>query len=209
MLPIDTVITFILASVVLALVPGPDNIFVLMQTILHGRKEGFCITVGLCTGLLVHTGLVVLGISYVFKASFFAFTLLKLIGAGYLLYLAWLAFNQHKHELDSSDKKVSNLFSFYQRGIIMNMTNPKVGLFFMAYLPQFVVTEKENIALQLVLLGTLFILSTLVIFSIVVLLSNLMKVYLIQSESQQKIMNRVSTIIFIALAINLIFVHQE
>nr|MBP7603905.1 LysE family translocator [Spirochaetota bacterium] len=83
---------FIAASTALAFAPGPDNIFVLAQSISMGRTAGFIITLGLCTGLLVHTAVVALGIAAIFQTSVLAFNVLKYIGAAYLLYLAWKAF---------------------------------------------------------------------------------------------------------------------
>ena len=85
MIPPEVVLLFFGASVVLGLAPGPDNIFVLTQSALYGRLAGFVVTAGLCTGLLVHTAAVAFGVAAIFQASVLAFTVLKIIGAGYLL----------------------------------------------------------------------------------------------------------------------------
>lgn len=87
-LPIGTLITFFMASILLGLAPGPDNIFVLTQAALHGKRSGLTIMLGLCTGLIVHTIAVALGVALVFQTSVIAFSVLKFIGASYLLYLA-------------------------------------------------------------------------------------------------------------------------
>jgi len=92
MIPFETVAIFFAASVALALAPGPDNIFVLTQSALHGRKAGLLVTIGLCTGLLVHTAAVSFGVAAIFQTSTTAFNILKIVGAMYLLYLAWQAF---------------------------------------------------------------------------------------------------------------------
>lgn len=92
MQPVDTLLVFFLASLLLALTPGPDNFFVLAQAAQRGKMAGIAVTVGLCTGLLVHTSAVALGVAAIFQASAFAFSLLKYIGAGYLLYLAYRSF---------------------------------------------------------------------------------------------------------------------
>lgn len=89
MIPIESIITFVMASVLLGLAPGPDNIFVLTQSAMHGRRVGICVTFGLCSGLIVHTAAVALGVAVLFQTSIVAFTLLKVVGALYLLYLAW------------------------------------------------------------------------------------------------------------------------
>src|SRR5690554_405688 len=92
MIPIETLLLFAFASAALAVAPGPDNIFVLSQSALYGPRAGICVTLGLCTGLLAHIAAVALGVAVIFKTSALAFTLLKVVGASYLLYLAWQAF---------------------------------------------------------------------------------------------------------------------
>jgi threonine/homoserine/homoserine lactone efflux protein len=87
----NAIIIFLLTSATLAITPGPDNIFVITQSVLHGKKAGIVITVGLCTGLLIHTLLVVLGTAAIIQTSPLAFSAIKIIGAVYLLYLAWRA----------------------------------------------------------------------------------------------------------------------
>ncbi len=102
-IPMETVATFFAASVILALAPGPDNIFVLTQSALHGKISGLWVTLGLCTGLVVHTTAVVLGVAVIFQVSAVAFTLLKVVGAGYLLYLAWHAFRATATRIASNE----------------------------------------------------------------------------------------------------------
>ena len=95
-LSIETIIAFVTASVVLSLVPGPDNIFVMSHSVLKGWRIGFYTTLGLCTGLIGHTILVAIGVSVIFQTSAIAFTGLKIIGACYLLYLAWLSVSKQR-----------------------------------------------------------------------------------------------------------------
>jgi len=92
MIPIETLMAFFLASALLALSPGPDNIFVLTQSALSGKLAGIAVTIGLCTGLIVHTLAVSFGVAVIFQTSAMAFTALKIFGSGYLLFLAWHAF---------------------------------------------------------------------------------------------------------------------
>lgn len=98
---------------------------------------GFVVTLGLCTGLIVHTSAVALGVAAVFQASAMAFNLLKYAGAAYLLYLAWGAFRAGASVLSSESDQEISLARYYLRGIVMNVTNPKVSIFFLAFLPQF------------------------------------------------------------------------
>jgi len=132
---LETLLTFFAASVLLALAPGPDNIFVLTQSTLRGKTAGLSVTLGLCTGLIVHTTAVALGLATIFAASALAFTVLKLCGATYLLWLAWQAFRAASTEITAAAGDQLTVWQLYRRGILMNITNPKVSIFFLAFLP--------------------------------------------------------------------------
>jgi threonine/homoserine/homoserine lactone efflux protein len=108
------------------------------------------VTLGLCTGLIAHTAAVALGIAAVFQASPIAFDILKYLGAGYLIYLAWQAFNAKPTALTSGADSGLSIRTLYSRGIIMNITNPKFSIFFLAFLPQFTLPAAGNLALQFV-----------------------------------------------------------
>ena len=202
MIIFDTTIIFIASSVALALVPGPDNIFVLMQSALYGRKAGLVVTLGLCSGLLVHTAIVALGIATIFQTSPLAFNLLKISGGIYLLYLAVLAFKSSSSKINSHGSRLS-YYKLYSRGIIMNITNPKVAIFFLAFLPQFTNINLGLISIQILLLGCLFILSTLLVFSFIAINGGYLQQWLQQSPSAPIILNTIAGIIFVALAIRL------
>lgn len=135
MLTIDTTLTFLGLSILLSLSPGPDNVFVLMQSATRGRKAGLLVTLGLCTGLLGHTAAVALGLAAILAASATAFTVLKLAGATYLVYLAWGALRAPVGQLASGSAPTLRPWRMYRRGVVMNLTNPKVGIFFLAFLP--------------------------------------------------------------------------
>ena len=196
--------TFVVASALLGLAPGPDNLFVLMQSALHGRGAGILVTLGLCTGLLVHTSAVALGVAAVLKASPTAFTLLKVAGALYLLYLAWNAFRSSSARLRKRGIPALTGPQLYRRGIVMNVTNPKVTMFFLAFLPQFALPENGPVALQIALLGGVFILVTLVVFGGVALLAGTLGAWLNRSPRAQLVLNRVAGTVFAGLALNLI-----
>ena len=204
-LSIETIIAIVTASVVLSLVPGPDNIFVMSHSALKGWRIGFYITLGLCTGLIGHTVLVSIGVSVIFQTSAIAFNGLKIIGACYLLYLAWLSIQNKELNLGGTDKNSTNR-SYYFTGVIMNLTNPKVALFFLVFLPQFVNTGNNNVTIQIFLLGLLFILSALCVFTSIAYLASFLEGILKKSKTVNKNLNILAALIYFALAINLFFV---
>ena len=209
MLPLETLIAFFTTSVLLAIIPGPDNIFVLTQSIFQGKKSGLIIMLGLCTGLIFHTLAVILGVAVIFQTSIFAFTILKIIGAMYLLYLAWQIFKAGKQKIDTKNNNANiDYKKLYYRGIIMNITNPKVSIFFLAFLPQFTNPNLGSIPLQMLLLGILFLIAALLVFSLIALYSAKLGKIINKSDKSQKILNKLVSLVFVALAIKLISTKQ-
>jgi threonine/homoserine/homoserine lactone efflux protein len=204
MLSIETFSAFILASSLLAIAPGPDNVFVLTQSALHGKLSGLVVVFGLCTGLLVHTAAVAFGVAVIFQASTLAFTLLKVIGAVYLVYLAWQIFRASPEQIRLQSDQQKSLWTLYRRGIIMNITNPKVSIFFLAFLPQFADPARGPISLQMVALGGVFIIATILVFGSIALLGGAMGEWLNRSERAQRVMNWTAGTIFIGLALKLV-----
>ena len=203
-IPMETVATFFAASVILALAPGPDNIFVLTQSALHGKASGLWVTLGLCTGLVVHTTAVALGVAVIFQVSAVAFTLLKVVGAAYLLYLAWHAFRATATRIASGEGSGIRISKLYRRGIIMNVTNPKVSIFFLAFLPQFADPARGPLTFQIIILGFVFIIATVLVFGSVALLAGALGDWLNRSNKVQVVINRIAGIVFIGLALKLL-----
>jgi threonine/homoserine/homoserine lactone efflux protein len=196
-------ISFFALSVLLGMAPGPDNIFVLTQSALRGRSAGTVVTLGLCTGLLVHTAAVALGVAAIFQASAAAFTALKLVGAGYLLYLAWQAFRASATGIRIGSAGMLGRAQLYRRGILMNVTNPKVSIFFLAFLPQFADPARGSVALQIAMLGGVFIAATLLVFGAIALLAGAIGRRLTQSARAERVMNRIAGTVFGLLALKL------
>jgi threonine/homoserine/homoserine lactone efflux protein len=203
MTSIDTAIAFFGLSLVLGFTPGPDNLFVLVQSATRGRTAGLCVLLGLCTGLILHTAAVALGLAAVFAASAAAFTVLKFVGSAYLAFLAWQAFRAPARESASVDVQQSDLLRMYARGVIMNLTNPKVVFFFLAFLPQFVKPELGSVALQLCWFGFLFILATLVAFGAITYFAASIGQRLQRSAKAQRLLSRVAGLVFVGLAARL------
>ncbi len=204
MLSNETFSAFFLASTLLALAPGPDNVFVLTQSALHGKLSGLVVVFGLCTGLLVHTAAVAFGVAVIFQASTLAFTLLKIIGAGYLLYLAWQIFRATPEQIRMQSDRQKSLGTLYRRGIIMNVTNPKVSIFFLAFLPQFADPIRGPISLQMIALGGVFITATILVFGAVALVGGALGEWLNSSKSAQRVINWIAGTIFVGLALKLV-----
>jgi threonine/homoserine/homoserine lactone efflux protein len=203
MIPVETMTAFFVASLCLALAPGPDNLFVLTQSALSGRGAGLMVMLGLCTGLVFHTAGVALGVAIIFQTSAIAFSVLKMLGAAYLIYLAWQAFHASAVEIRGAKNSDLRFWKLYRRGIIMNVTNPKVSIFFLAFLPQFADPSRGPISLQMVLLGGLFILSTILVFGGIALLAGTLGQWLNRSNRAQKYLNRLAGVVFVGLALKL------
>lgn len=201
--PCDTLLVFFLASLLLALSPGPDNLFVLTQAAQRGKLAGIAVTGGLCTGLMVHTAAVALGVAAVFQTSAVAFSLLKFVGAAYLLYLAWQSFRAGADSGNGAQPGKQAYSRLYRRGIVMNITNPKVSLFFLAFLPQFTEPANGPLLPQILLLGLLFILATILVFGGISILAGGIGAGLRKSPRAQIILNRLAGLVFVGLAVKL------
>lgn len=168
----DQILLFLISSLALTLMPGPDILFVLNQS-LENKKSGFLISIGLCSGLVVHTLILVFGLSAFIETNEYVISYLKYFGTLYLFYLAF-------DELNTKFKQASrpNNTNLFLRGLYMNLVNPKVLLFFIAYFPNFLFSETLSISLQFLILGSIFIFQALIIFSSVSLASNKLVSYL-------------------------------
>lgn len=204
MLSAHTIQTFFAASVLLALVPGPDNVFVLLHAAVHGARAGLLVVLGLCSGLLLHTGAVALGLAALLAASSAALTVLKGLGAAYLLWLAWLSWRAPASMGTGESMPAMGLRQTYLRGVLMNISNPKVALFFLAFLPQFVQPSSGPVAMQILLLGGVFMLATLLTFGSIALLAGRFGQLLQDSPKAQVGLNRLASVVFAGLALRLV-----
>lgn len=174
-MPDTNLALFVAASLAVIVAPGPDNIYVLTRGIARGRKVALASAWGMCSGLLFHTTLAAVGLSAILARSAGALSLVKYIGAAYLVYLGIRALLS-REEFSPSVEKIFTvkLRNFFLQGLTMNLLNPKVAVFFMAFLPQFVspsVGTAGSAALRLVALGLVFALLSVVIFSAIALFS--------------------------------------
>jgi len=206
---------FFIAALVVALAPGPDNLFVLAQSATHGARAGFSVICGLCTGICVQTVLLIVGVSALIAASPIAFFVLQCCGAAYLLYLAYKSFQVRAGvvKLDAGDAGEMRAgmegagLSFrrlYLRGIIMNLTNPKAVLFALSFIPPAVDMSRDmSPSLQMVVLGAEFVTATFIVFGSIALLAGAVKKFMLNSPKANRNLNWFSGCVFVALAIAL------
>ncbi|UAM99426.1 LysE family translocator [Polaribacter litorisediminis] len=169
---IETLLSFAIATSILAISPGPDNIFVLTQSIVNGRKFGLATVFGLISGCLVHTTLLAFGVSAIIKESENLFFAIKLFGASYLLFLAFKVYKSKANivfSVNAVEKKTT--LQLFKQGFIMNVLNPKVSIFFLAFFPGFLFSDRISHVLQFYILGLIFMLVSLLIFSTIAILA--------------------------------------
>lgn len=260
---ISTLFYFLLSSIALTIMPGPDNLYLLAKSISDGAKQGVILAAGLASGIIFHTALVIFGVAAVIASTPEAFLMLKYLGAFYLFYLARQAYSAKPRPMapnpatnldvtseqvkgsnntknnDASTNNSSNMsntsantntnvntnrnngtstapshskqqgllsgFATYRKGLLMNILNPKVLLFFLAFLPQFVNPSGPAPSLQVALLGFLFSLQAFIIFSAIAMGAGRLSHFLNQSEARQIVMNKIQGLILIIIGGLLLF----
>ncbi|KAA3650317.1 MAG: LysE family translocator [Bacteroidetes bacterium] len=170
---LSTLFAFALASFFMALMPGPDNIYVITESISKGFKNGILLSFGLNSGVLVHTLAAATGLSLILKQSELAFLVMQYLGALYLLYMAWGAYKEQALTLEAEQNlQTSSQIKVFRTGFLMNVLNPKVSLFFIAFLPQFVNTNSSiRVSMQMISLGFIFMLIGFLTFSTLAVLA--------------------------------------
>lgn len=200
--------TFIIASFLMALSPGPDNIFVLSNTLYNGKKAGLFTVLGLVTGCLFHTTLVAFGVSEVISFNQNIFLFIKILGFSYMLILAFRVYKSPLFFEITKVKKInkSNSNNFIT-GLLMNILNPKVYFFFLSFFPSFLFLSSDelNLVSQFYILGLLFMLTTAIVFCSIVLFSTVISRYLIDFKIFHIVMKWIQILIFIAIATAILF----
>ncbi|MDC7996267.1 LysE family translocator [Altibacter sp. HG106] len=198
---IDNVLSFSLATLLLALSPGPDNIYVLSQSLAHGMKSGIATTAGLISGCIVHTTLLAFGVSALITESPRLFYGLKVFGALYLLFLAFKTFqNNGAVSIGAAVPKKTSMQLFWQ-GVVMNLLNPKVMIFFLAFFPAFLWEPKAETVLQFYILGVTFMIVSFAVFSIIAILSGSISRLLKRQPKIPIVLNWLQIVVFVAIAI--------
>nr|WP_299342912.1 LysE family translocator [Allomuricauda sp.] len=197
---------FAVTSALLALSPGPDNIFVLTQSLANGVKSGIAVVLGLVSGCLVHTTLLAFGVSEVIKRSDTLFFAIKAFGAAYLVYLAYKVFKSDASiNLPSSETvKRRGQNKLFWTGFTMNVLNPKVTIFFLAFFPGFLFSEELNTVIQFYVLGFLFMAVTLLVFGGIAVLSGSISRFTQQNPRTGFLFKWMQVIVFLGIALYLL-----
>lgn len=198
---------FILMSILLVILPGPDTGLATNNTIIYGKIGGIRTVFGITTGLVIHTSAAVLGLSAIIVKSAFLFSVFKYVGALYLIYLGIMALWTIKNKrtsIDSDPALSNNKFqnaSCFRQGFLTNLLNPKVAVFFLTFLPQFVVADK-NVLIQFLMMGGIYIILTLIWFMLYVNFINYINVWM-KKPSTQHFIQGISGVILVGFGIKL------
>ncbi|WP_344729322.1 LysE family translocator [Corallibacter vietnamensis] len=198
----EILISFIFATAALAISPGPDNIYVLIQSVAHGKKYGLATVAGLISGCVIHTTFLAFGVSAIIKQSESLFFAIKLLGALYLVYLAYQVYKSDG-SLEVSDDNVpkKTTTQLFKQGFIMNVLNPKVTIFFLAFFPGFLFSNTLSTVIQFYVLGFLFMGVSLLVFSAIAILSGHISSYIKSHKHIGDILKWLQIVVFIAIAI--------
>jgi threonine/homoserine/homoserine lactone efflux protein len=194
---------FIITSILIILTPGQDMILVMSRSISQGQKAGVITALGVCFGLLGHTLLATFGLGALLMTSEFLFDLIKLIGAAYLIYIGYQLLSSKNPKLAMKDLPKTSYKKMFLQGALTNIMNPKIAIFYFSYLPQFVNSDTNNQALQLLILGLTYAILTFFIKAPIGFISGLLSIWIKSRPSVLAHMNKTSGIVFIVLGLKL------
>ncbi len=190
------------ATALLAFFPGPDNVYVLTQSLVNGKKSGLATVAGLMSGCLVHTTLLAFGVSAIIKANDNLFLGIKIFGALYLFFIAYKVFKSDANLIVSNgNAPKKSMPALFRQGFIMNVLNPKVALFFLAFFPGFLFSDSISTVVQFYILGLLFMLVSFMIFGLIAVLAGSISSYITKNEKVGLIFKWLQIVVFIGLGI--------
>ena len=209
MIDSSTLVPFVIASAILVLIPGPAVLYIVSTGIGRGRRMALASMLGIETGALFHVAAAAVGLSAIVSSSLVAYSLIKYAGGAYLIYLGVKTLRTRDEGDPLRTLGATSARAAFTRGVVVNMLNPKVALFFLAFLPQFVAEDRGSIATQLVFLGMLFIAVAIVIDGIYALTSGMIGSVLNRSDRFGQLPNRVAGITYLALGATALFSGQS
>lgn len=196
-------LAFIAASALLGITPGPDIIYVVMRGAAQGPRAGLAAAAGLCTGIVGHIALCAAGLSAIIAGSAVAFTGIKIAGAAYLVWLGIAMWRSRDGNDPGAAPPARPLTGIYRQSVVMNLLNPKVALFFLAFLPQFVTPDGAPVALQLTVLGLIFMAVSFVVMGAAGLAGGQVRRLLVRGGGAGRWLERGAGTVLIALGIRL------
>lgn len=190
------------ATAALAISPGPDNIYVLVQSLTNSKSHALATVAGLMTGCIIHTTLLAFGVSAIIRDNDSVFLGIKILGAIYLLYLAFKVYrSDSKIYIDTESTPQKSLRQLFVKGFFMNVLNPKVTIFFLAFFPAFLFSDTLSTVIQFYVLGGLFILVSFIIFSSIALMASFIKDYTLSHKNSGEIFKWLQIVVFIGIAV--------
>lgn len=203
--------TFLVAGILLNLTPGNDTIFILTKSIGQGKKAGIISTFGISTGSIVHTILAAFGLSILIAKSILFFNIIKYLGAAYLLYIGYKMLT-NKKQIQTDEIKTTKSVDYlkiYRDGFFTNLLNPKVALFFIAFLPQFIDPTYRSTILPFLLLGTTFITTGTIWCLVLAIFASGIFSKLKGNKKVATYINKICGLTFIALGIKVAFMDKK
>ena len=198
----EILVAFITSVFILAISPGPDNLFVLMQSMVNGVKQGFAVVLGLMTGCIIHTTLVAFGVSVLIKESDILFLIIKIFGAAYLFFLAFKVYRGSASiELSEKEMPKKSFITLFRQGFLMNVLNPKVSIFFLAFFPGFLFSNTISEFIQFYILGFFFILISFIVFGLIALLAGRISSFIKTNSRVGVILKWTQVTVFIGIGI--------
>lgn len=206
MFGIENYLGFVIAGILLNLTPGADTMYILSRSISQGRRAGIYSVLGISTGALIHTLFASFGLSLILAKSAFAFNLVKYIGVAYLVYLGIKMIIEKNNLFDNKNQKieVTDLMKIYRQGLFTNVLNPKVALFFLSFLPQFINPEFANGPIPFLILGLTFTTTGTTWCFVLAYSASFITQALRNNDKIGKTMQKLSGLVFIGLGIKIL-----
>ena len=206
MFDLEILIAFIFSSIALTLMPGPDILYLISQSVLYGKRSGVLITLGLVTGLLFHTLMVVFGLATIIRLYPNIIFIIKILGSLYIAYLGFISIKKAYFMKSNLKSFTEEDYGGFYKGLLMNLLNPKVSLFFLAVFPGFLFSQTLSVQFQFMILGSIFFIQALAVFIIVTILSDLYFKSLKNSLGLRKSILKLQGIILILISIFILLI---
>jgi len=203
-------LSFLFSCIILALSPGPDNMYLISLTLKYGKKVGFLFIFGLVLGCFVHTLLLAFGFSILIVQSELMFNIIKYFGFAYLVYLSLQVYFYDSVTTESKKIKIEKSNSiFLKKGFLMNLLNPKIFIFFVAFFPNFIFSDSISVQLQIIFLGLIFIGTTILIFGMFSFFSDYLHVCLNKSKRSKIIIKWVNILVLLTISFLILFAENN